>query len=67
VDAVLSPELEDLLCATVVPVERDALLGAARSLLDLYRELAQAVASRVGIAYPGELDRMLSARLDQLA
>ena len=36
---------------------------AAIALVDLYRELATAVAAEHGIAYPTDLDRLMSARL----
>ena len=36
---------------------------AALALIDLYRELAPAVAATHGIEYPTELDRILSDRL----
>jgi hypothetical protein len=50
--------------ATVSPVEREAMLRAARALVKVYEELAPPLAQAHGIAYPAGLARMLS---DQLA
>jgi lincosamide nucleotidyltransferase len=52
------------LAATVSPVEREAMLRAARALVKVYEELAPPLAQAHGIAYPTGLARMLS---DQLA
>lgn len=50
--------------ATVAPVEREAMLGAARALVQVYEGLAPPLAHAHGIPYPADLARMLS---DQLA
>lgn len=53
--------------ATVVPMERDAMLAAAQAVLALYRERAERLSREHGLAYPARLDRLLSARLGDLA
>lgn len=51
---------------TYAPVEREAMLAAARVLVDLYRALAAPLAETHGLAYPAELDRLMTARLEAL-
>ena len=65
VDLALSGELVAALRATVVPAEPGAMRVAALALVQLYRELAPSLAEAHGIAYPAELDRLLSARLQE--
>jgi lincosamide nucleotidyltransferase len=50
--------------ATVSPLEREAMLRAARALVQVYEVLAPPLAQAHGIPYPADLARMLS---DQLA
>ena len=65
VDLALSGELVAALRATLVPAEVGAMRDAALALVQLYRELAPSLAKAHGIAYPAELDRLLTARLQQ--
>lgn len=54
--------------ATVCPVEREAMLRAARALVEIYEALAPPLARAHGIPYPADLAQMLSQMLtDQLA
>lgn len=50
--------------ATICPLERDAMLHAARALVQIYEGLAPPLARAHGIPYPVDVARMLS---DQLA
>jgi len=59
--AQLSP-LQDTICV----MEPGAMREAARVIVGIYRELAQSLAQTHGIAYPAELDRVMSARLQTL-
>jgi predicted nucleotidyltransferase len=59
--AALSPIAE-----TFVPMERDALLRAARELVRFYREKAPGVAEANGATYPVELQELMVKRLDDL-
>ncbi|WIG59721.1 MAG: hypothetical protein OJF49_002468 [Ktedonobacterales bacterium] len=52
--------------ATYCPLDRDAMLQAARIIVRLYRDLALPLAQSHGISYPTALDHMMSARLDTL-
>lgn len=59
--AALSPIAE-----TFVPLERDALLRAARELVRFYTEKAPVVAKANGAVYPFELEELMVNRLDDL-
>lgn len=59
--AALSPIVE-----TFVPIERDALLRAARELIRFYTEKAPGVAEANGATYPLELAELMVNRLDDL-
>ena len=60
-DAALAP-----LRPTYVPMERPAMLGAARTILGFYRQLAAPLAEEHGIRHPVELERLMLARLDKI-
>jgi predicted nucleotidyltransferase len=62
-DAVLDSELLDEVRATIVPPSADEMRAAGHRILDLYRRLGREAASRHGLAYPEQLDRVVSARL----
>jgi hypothetical protein len=51
---------------TFVPLERDALLRAARELVRFYTEKAPVVAEANGAVYPVELEELMVNRLDDL-
>jgi hypothetical protein len=53
--------------ATYVPLEREAMLQAARIILRFYQELAQPLARAHGIPYPTQLERVMVARLEQVS
>jgi len=55
------------LASTVCPLERGAMCKAAGLIVDFYRELASELAQVHGVTYPTDLDRMMAARLEQLA
>jgi predicted nucleotidyltransferase len=52
--------------ATFCPMERDAMLQAALTIVDFYQELAPSVAQAHGIPYPADLARVMSGRLEFL-
>jgi hypothetical protein len=47
-------------------MEHGPLLQAGLDLLTFYRERAPRVAREHGLTYPGELERLMSGRLDEL-
>ncbi|HWQ13772.1 MAG TPA: nucleotidyltransferase domain-containing protein [Roseiflexaceae bacterium] len=51
--------------ATCCPLERGALLQAARAILRRYQELARPLAQAHGIPYPAELERLTCERLER--
>jgi hypothetical protein len=48
------------------PMQPEPMLQAAHTILRFYQELAPALASAYGIAYPADLERILSVRLAEL-
>jgi len=52
--------------ATFCPLERGAMLKAARVIVQFYQELAPPLAQAHGLAYPAALARVMSDRLEQL-
>ncbi len=52
--------------ATFCPLEPAAMLRAAEAITSVYQQIAPAVATQHGIAYPAGLDRVVSKRLEQL-
>ncbi|HET6713822.1 MAG TPA: aminoglycoside 6-adenylyltransferase [Actinomycetota bacterium] len=56
----------DPIRSTFVPMERAALLDAARTLLAFFRSWAPAIARAHGLTYPDALDHLAGARLDDL-
>jgi hypothetical protein len=52
--------------STFPPMEHGPLLQAGLDLLTFYRECAPRVAREHGLTYPGELERLMSGRLDEL-
>jgi predicted nucleotidyltransferase len=52
--------------ATFCPMEREAMLQAARTIVRFYQELAPPLAQAHGIPYPHELACVMSHRLEQL-
>ena len=52
---------------TCCPMERQAMLGAARELVRFFRTHAPRVAEAHGAAYPDALAHLMSERLDELA
>ncbi|MGZ8512928.1 MAG: aminoglycoside 6-adenylyltransferase [Candidatus Limnocylindria bacterium] len=55
------------LAATTAAPEFAPMKDAALAVVDLYRDLATGLATAHGVAYPTELDRLLTARLRGLA
>jgi predicted nucleotidyltransferase len=51
---------------TFVPIEREALLRAARRLVRFYRSKAPGVAEGNGATYPSALEQLMVKRLDEL-
>jgi len=52
---------------TFCPMERDAMLRAALDIVSFFRERGPRVAANHALAYPAELERLMSDRLDELA
>jgi Streptomycin adenylyltransferase/Nucleotidyltransferase domain len=52
--------------STYCPFEQRAMLDAANVIVGFYRKLAVPLAQMHGIAYPADLDRVMSARLAKL-
>ena len=52
--------------ATLCPLERGAILQAARRVVRFYQDLALPLAELHGLPYPAELARMLSDRLEKM-
>lgn len=65
-DKALPDEALAPLRPTYVPLERPAMLAAARAVIDFYRQLAATLAEEHGIAYPADLERLMLDRLDKL-
>ena len=62
------PEEELLrLKATFCPLEARAMLQAVLTLVRYYQQVAPRLAAKYGIAYPADIERVLSRRLDALA
>ncbi len=49
------------------PMERDAMLQAALTIVHFYQELAPTLSEAHGIPYPADLARIMSGRLEQLS
>jgi Streptomycin adenylyltransferase len=52
--------------ATFCPMERDAMLQAARTIVHFYQELAPPLAQAHGLFYPADLARVMSGQLELL-
>ena len=52
--------------ASFCPMERDAMLQAALTIVRFYQELAPSLAQAHGIPYPADLARVMSGRLELL-
>lgn len=52
--------------STFVPMERRAMLRAARDIVAFHRERAPVVAEKNGLTYPTELARLITGQLDEL-
>lgn len=66
-DKVLPDEVVAPLRETFAPLERAAMLDAARAAIRFYRERAVTLAEENGIDYPAELDRLMCARMERLS
>ncbi len=65
-DKTLPEEALDPLRPTYVPIERAAMLGAVRVIVDYYGGLAAPLAEEHNIDYPTKLDGLMLARLNKL-
>ncbi|MEZ0234740.1 MAG: aminoglycoside 6-adenylyltransferase [Actinomycetota bacterium] len=65
-DAEMSTAPLEPIRSAFVPMERAAMLDAARTLLAFFRSRAPAIAEAHGLTYPEPLDRLAGARLDDL-
>jgi predicted nucleotidyltransferase len=66
VEQVLPIEQLAPLQASFCPMERDAMLQAALTIVRFYQELAPPLAQAHGIPYPADLAQVMSGRLEQL-
>jgi predicted nucleotidyltransferase len=66
IDEALPGERLAALRATAAPLELGPMREAALATIDRYRELAIPMAEAHGVIYPGELDRLLTRRLEGL-
>lgn len=66
IDIVLPVEQLSSLQATFCPLEESAMLRAAQLILRFYQELAPELARTHAVAYPAQLERMMSDRLEKL-
>jgi len=66
VEQALSVEQLEPLKTTCCPLERGAMLQAALVIVRFYQELAVPLARGYGIAYPTDLEQVMSDRLEQL-
>jgi predicted nucleotidyltransferase len=66
IDLALPVEQLSSLQATFCPLEEGAMLRAALLILRFYQELAPELARTHAVAYPAELERMMSDRLEKL-
>ncbi len=67
VDLVVPAERLSPLRATYCGLEYGPMLGAGRSTVGVFREIAPLMAQAHGIRYPVELERLMTERLDGLA
>ena len=65
-DLAIDPGRLEPIRSTFVPLEREAMLRAARDLVRFFTETAPAVAEAHGTTYPAELARLMVKRLDDL-
>jgi Streptomycin adenylyltransferase len=61
-DVLLRKETLERLAPTVVPLEKDTLIDAARAITDLYMEIGPEVAERCGVEFPAKLAASVSSR-----
>ena len=66
-DRTIDPAALSPIAETFVPIERGALLRAARVLVRFYAEKARGVAEANGTTYPLTLEELMVRRLDDLA
>jgi hypothetical protein len=66
-DRTIDPAALSPIAETFVPIERGALLRAARVLVRFYAEKAPGVAEANGTTYPLTLEELMVRRLDDLA
>lgn len=67
IEAAVPPAELEALRATFCPLEPVAMIGAAQVTVDFYRQLAQPLAEANGLTYPTDLERVMLARLANLA
>lgn len=66
IDTALPVEKLASLHSTYCPLEREAMLQAAHTILRFYREMARPLAQTHHIPYPAYLERVMVARLEKL-
>lgn len=63
-EAILPPDLQEALAGVFPPLERQAMVEAARRMADLFQGLARPMAAQQGVTYPGALERVVLAWFD---
>jgi hypothetical protein len=66
IEKAVAAEALSPLDATVVPLERKAMLRAALVIVEFYRGIAPELARAHGLDYPGDLERVMCKRLEGL-
>ncbi|MBI4757626.1 MAG: aminoglycoside 6-adenylyltransferase, partial [Chloroflexi bacterium] len=64
-EAMLPPYLQEALCDTFPPVEREAIVKAAKRIANLFQEVARPLAAQQEIAYPDALEQAVRAWFDK--
>ncbi len=64
-EALLPPHLQKALCDAFPPIEREAMVEAARQMADLFQQVARPLAAQQGIAYPDALEQTVLAWFDK--
>ena len=64
-EAMLPSRLQEALCDAFPPVEREAMVEAAKRMADLFRQVARPLAARRQIAYPDALEQTVLAWFDK--
>lgn len=64
-EAILPSHLQEALCDAFPPVEREAMVEAARQMADLFQQVARPLAAQQKIAYPNAIEQTVLAWFDE--